>query len=475
MMLLWMLAGPALAADAPAEPGFLDALYGEERVILGRVSPFAVDDEGNEASGEPWLENRLRVGLAGAAGDALITMEGDLFHGMILGEPYQEIDERARSAVGPEGFRPREASVKLRPGPELELGLVTSQWGLGMLANDGAQDPWFGRADFGDRVLRARLTTPAFGADDLFFSVAADRVIADDLGVMMEGQAAWQGILSLLKAGPDGARSGLYVVYRHQTEIAEQRYTRVAVADGYLDRRWDAGAGSLRAAAEVAGIIGNTDRATTYTSPQLVGVRAWGATGLLRYETERWALTGRTGAASADDNPDDGLTGDFPIDRDFDVGMVLFDEVLGRVEAATYDLLSDPDNAGQPPDGVEVLVTEGSFRRAIFAQPIVDITPTSWLLLRLGATASWSLAPYSQAFYTYRNGGVPTNHLGVATEGRRLGTELDWAIGLEERQELTAIRPGLLVQGGHLFLGPPLSDGGSQRVDLFLLTGRLRW
>ena len=41
---------------------------------------------------------------------------------------------------------------------QVELGLVSSAWGLGMVANDGRTDPLFGRADFGDRTLRLRAT-----------------------------------------------------------------------------------------------------------------------------------------------------------------------------------------------------------------------------------------------------------------------------------------------------------------------------
>ena len=205
-------------------------------------------------------------------------------------------------------------------------------------------------------------------------------------------------------------------------------------------------------------------------------MRSAGLTGLVEAKLNplpvRAALRG--GWASGDTNPDDAYAEDFAFDRDFDVGMVLFDEVQGAVDAATYAQLTDPEHSGSAPYGAEALVAEGAFRSAVFAQPIVEVTPIPWLSLKAGFSMAWSTKPPQQAFATYRAGGIPTNHLGIATSGYELGTEIDWAIKVGDvgvgPQKL--YRPALLIQGGHAFVAENLGGG---TVTLISAAARLRW
>ena len=478
-LLSGLISGAALA-EGPSE------FYGDVRVTGAQLTEIPVDAEGNTAGGEPWLDQRFRVGLGGAFGpeDRIsLIFEGDLFTGIGFGEPYAAVDERSRVAASADGFKPRKAQLTLAPDfGRISVGLTTSHWGLGLVANDGDHDPWFGLSELGDRTLRASLTTGAFGQDDLYFSVSADRVLADDIARWSEEQAAWQGVAALYYA-TERTRGGVYGVYRYQREQAEERVTRVGVADGFVDHSWEGpGVTWLRFQAEAAGILGGTDRSTTYNSREAVAVMSGGATGSLQIKSDEdalWAITTRAGWASGDADPDDGVIRDFTFDREFDVGMVLFDQVLGGAEGATYALLSDPENSGQPPDGVDAIATEGAFRRAAFVQPILDVNPHRVLLLRLGVSASWTTAPHTQPFYTYRAGGTATNHYDTAAEGRLLGTEINWLVSahdlLQGTEKRSNIRPDITVQGGHLLVGPALAGPGPDRIDLFLATGRLRW
>ena len=477
LSLFTTLIGGAALAGGPTE------FTGELRVSGAQLTEIPLDAEGTVSGGEPWIDQRFRLGLGGEAGRFGMAVEADLFTGIIYGEPYAAIDERSRQAASADGFRPRKALLTFSPDfGRFAVGLTTSHWGLGMLANDGDTDPWFGQNELGDRTLRASLTTGAFGQENLYFTVAADRVLADDIARWTEEQAAWQGVGSLYYATAN-TKAGVYGVYRYQREQAEDRTTRVGVADGFLDHTWEGpGVTWLRFQGEVAGILGSTDRATTYSSRETIAVMSGGATGSLQLisdEDQVWLVTTRAGWASGDADPDDGVSRDFTFDREFDVGMVLFDQVLGRVEGATYDLLSDPGNSGQPPDGVDAIATEGAFRRAAFVQPIVDVNPHQILLLRAGVSASWATAPHAQPFYTYRAGGTPTNHHNAVVDGRLLGTELNWLVSLHDflhgTKNLSNIHPDLTVQGGHLLVGPALAGAGPDRIDLFLATGRLRW
>ena len=175
-----------------------------------------------------------------------------------------------------------------------------------------------------------------------------------------------------------------------------------------------------------------------------------------------------SGFATGDGDPNDDTMADFSFDRNFDVGMVLFDEVMGSIDAAHYNLVTDPSYAGRPPDGVEATVNEGSFRRATYVQPRVEVTPVSWARARLGALFAWSTAPVSHGFYTLRNGGVPVNHLKQPTSGYALGTELDWSLQigpfLDDDHFLSDTR--VSFQGGHAFLD---SNLGGERVDRYIM------
>ena len=108
---------------------------------------------------------------------------------------------------------------------------------------------------------------------------------------------------------------------------------------------------------------------------------------------------------------------------------------------------------------------------------IFDIFKKSgpWLEVRLGGVIAWNTSPVREPFNSYRNGGVPTNHLGEPTEGYHLGTELDWALEFgDPEQNLSALRlnPQLILQGGHLQAS---SDMGGETLHLLMATGRVRW
>jgi hypothetical protein len=484
--------------DPGDKKGCLFDTWGELRLINSLPPTDLVLDADGTTLGQGFVaDSRLRVGAQ--LGPRLFhgAVEGDLIEGQAAGDPWDLLgaeDDRERQTVGvfrQGAFDLRRASVGGLAGPiDIEAGLQTSHWGLGMLANDGAHDPTFGRNDFGDRVLRVRFATKPIdsGRNPLTFILAGDRVVEDELAEwhLFEdeaGAAAYQGIASVswLPEDPkDLTRGGLYGVYRHQTEPDGERVTEVWVIDGYGDETWDLGTWTLRAAGEAATLLGSTDRAQTYNSRDGVKVRQLGVTGLLEAKNHPETLRGllRSGYASGDGDPDDDTLHDFVFDRDFDAGMTLFDEVRGAIDAQTYNQLSDPENSGGAPEGADALVGEGAFSHAVFVQPVIGGKPLAWLDLQGGVTMSWNTRPITHPFESYRNGGVPANHLGQPTEGYKLGTELDWAVKIGDVDVLAdnktrwRLSPTLLLQGGHLFLSEAM---GGETVSLVTATGRIRW
>jgi hypothetical protein len=180
------------------------------------------------------------------------------------------------------------------------------------------------------------------------------------------------------------------------------------------------------------------------------------------------------GWTSATGDPDAGQLQDFTADRNFNVGVVLFDELMGALEAGTYAQLTDPSLTGSPPDGADALVTEGSVRRATWVWPALSVKPTGWLDLRAGYLAAWSTGPIGQAFYTARNGGTPTNHLDRETTGRFLGHEAQWGvvIGGGKATQSWRFRPKLWLEGS---VGLPSEDLGGGVLTLARGTLQVDW
>ena len=490
------------------------AARSNQRVVLGSPdSPFALEFDGEyrfqgtvltdtpvDAAGttidQPYsLDQRMRGRMDLAGRHFRLGTEWDLFTGQVAGPNWGipgDVDERnrhQRTVFQREGFVPRRAAATFSwPALTVEMGLLTSHWGLGLLANDGDHDPVFGRNDFGDRVVRMRVTgKPLYLQPDhprrhaLNVTAAFDWVVADDTARFSERQLAFQGIFSVLYADASERQLGVYAVYRHQRELDEDRVLRALVLDGFGHLPLPLGETGLvlSLAVEGAMVTGETDRTLTYSSRHLVGVVSGGAAGVATIHApgDLFRVRLRGGVASGDPDPDDGLTRDFSFDRDFDVGMVLFDQVSGGTEAAAHALLTDPTRS-PPPDGVDALVTEGAFRRAFFAQPVFEYEPVYWLGFKIGALFASGTVDWTQPYYSFRAGGAPRNHLDTTPDGRYLGTEVDWAVRLggEVRPARpSSVEAAFVAQGGHLFVGPALAGEGPDAIHQWLLTARLRW
>jgi hypothetical protein len=494
-MILSLIAIP-LAFSQETAPGAPLESWGEVRTLVSGLSDYPVDAEGTTVDQPVSVHQRVRLGAAFTLGSLELTTEWDVLTGQVAGDTWgidTTADERHReslSALSLQGISPRKASVLgMSPIGQWEAGLITSHYGLGMVANDGNHDPLFGRSDFGDRVFRVRNTTQPFGKNGVlmpvYLTVAIDRVLADDMARMADGQVAWQGILSAMYSVDDFS-TGSYMVYRTQREPVEEgeldRTTQAALLDSTVSIPLAIGSAGWRLVleAEAAAIVGATNRATSISSPSSVRINSGGATTRFRMLSpdEMATVHLRGGFASGDAEPDDGLSTTFTMDRDFDAGMVLFDEVLGSVDAATHALLSDPDHASSPPDGIDTLTAEGAVRSALYVQPAIEIHPIEMLDLRAGLVLAWSTSPIRQAFYSHRAGGVPFNHHNQPAGGYALGKEVNWAVGVKA-PTLAVLGEDLALdarlQGGHALLSEDLAGQGVSTVHLVTGTLRARW
>ena len=485
MITALILAGAALAGEAT--PPF--TWGGELRYIAGLYPEIPINTDGETADGGFGLDQRLRMGGAWNPGKFRLGGEIDLFTGRLVGNGGRlpgEIDARPASDVGvvsSQSFKLRDLSIRGPVGPvHIAAGLMTSSWGLGMVANDGAHDPMFGRSDMGDRVARLALSTMPLRHNGApvpwVVTLAGDLVVEDDLAAIRDDQRAWQGVGSTRYTWGSEGFAGLYGVYRVQIEPDDAGETRAGMIDLFARVPLTLGAWTVTSAVEAAGISGHTSRTATYNSIEGVDVLSAGVAGQLSVIVPGGGalLHLRGGWASGDGDPDDDTSHDFTFDRDYDAGMALFDQLAGALEVGLYDQLTDPERAGQPPDGVDALVTEGAFRRAVFAQPTVEGRPRPWLDLKLGMTFAWGTAPVGQSYMTSRHGGVGANYLGEPTSRSPLGSELNWAVEVGRPPEGDGkAAPQLLVSAAHLVPSPTLAGEAADRMDLLLVTGRVRW
>jgi len=459
----------------------------EVRTIGSELTDFAIDAHGNNLNHSRWVDSRVRVSSEFELLGASAVAEFDILSGQLAGDEWLhgEGDERRRSAISLQGVLPRKLAISGVSGVgSWQVGLVTSDWGLGMVANDGTRDNWFGYSEFGDRVIRLRLTSTPFGSGreaelPLYVTAAVDQVLSDDMADLLgDGSSATQVLGSALWKNSDKA-VGIYAVMRHQVELSEQRATDAGMIDFFFDLPIvNLGSLDLRLSGEGAVIGGQTDRATTYSSRDMVQVLSGGGVGRLELVApdDRLTLRAQAGWASGDSNPDDGTTSDFSFDRDFEVGAVLFDQFMAGVEVGTFGLLSDPQYSGSPPDGVETVTTEGAFRRARFEQLAIKAKPfesNQNLEVRTGVTRATATAPISQPFYSFRAGGTPMTHHNEVSTGDALGVELDWALSYEVSGGaigLEQMEVDLEVQGGHLFLSDDLAGNGEPRIDLYTVS-----
>ena len=383
---------------------------------------FVVDFEGRELDSGIVFDSRFRTQLDVNISGWELELGGDLFNGQFAGSPWNlegtthNYHPEEIGVVSGSNFRLRDAQIKKSFGAVgVQAGLTTSHWGLGVIANDGDHEQLFSRTDYGDRVVRASVITKP--VEKLVLMLGGDFVLEDDIGGYTDGHLAFQGLASAQYLASEDNAIGLLTVYRHQSKVATDKALRGMILDLYAKGVQPLGQLDLYGAIEGVYLHGDHGQISNRMNPDGLAVRSYGAIAQLQAR-HKWARLGvNAGFASGDANPSDDVYSTFSIDRDYNAGSLLFDLHQAATEVATYNLSTDPEHSGAPPDGVEFAVTEGAIRQATYLQPILSITPfQDWAELAVGSVLAWQTVPVSSPFISYRNGGVAVNHLGEATD-----------------------------------------------------------
>ena len=178
-------------------------------------------------------------------------------------------------------------------------------------------------------------------------------------------------------------RSDYLSVYRNQTKIESGKSLEGMILDVYAKGLQSVGGVDLYGAVEGVYLHGDHGQVSNRMNPDGLKVRSYGAVAQLEMRHPAVDVGLNAGFASGDANPSDEVYSTFSMDRDYNAGSIIFDLHQAATEVATYNLITDPEHAGNPPDGVEFAVTEGAIRQAMYLQP----TLTYKNFLRIGWTS----------------------------------------------------------------------------------------
>lgn len=478
---------PTVAASAPVAPAaakggtFTLSASAAGRVHAAKYDSFAADHQGTKSANDLELGSRViarvdvdikqkrpgwRLQLRGTA---------EVAHG-VFSQRHVLIGDKL-PPVGFDAFLPTElwlaASYKQLAG--VRFGQMTSQWGTGMLANDGfamldeRRDDWFALSQVGDRVNRLLVWTRPFAEGKsalrgLALFLAADRVVQDDIVDPEPGAIPWAAMPNATQKAEQvvaAARMylhekrwvGLYYVMRQQEHADGKSLTANAIdlaAD--LDFR-DANKGrdGLHVTAEAVTLFGKTTLGPSPEFPEhdiaqvAFSTRARWTSGKLRLELDG-------GYFSGDPSTDDATINNFKADPNFQQGMVLFRRVLAWQSGRARLTASNLDIVGRPNEDLDRLATDGSVTNSITIFPKAGIEPIDGLQIYGGVLFAFADAALVDPFHTRTlGGGEARNYLAAKASDSLLGTELD--VGIRYRLDLFGVS-SLWLRGEYAVLMP---------------------
>lgn len=406
-------------------------------VRFQRATSFPVDRDLGEHDPGFSVSPRLRVGAIFDTGRALapfgvhLEYEHDLLVGTAGPDPSLAGDGYPETPGFEHELRKGFVRASLARYLHVSAGWMTSHWGMGLVANDGDHGWAPGNAQFadprgGDRVLRAQLATGPLGDVGFAAAVGGD-ILSDDVitrdDVLLEGDHARQIAAAVMIGQGKAHGAGFYAVFRHQ-EALDGSATDVRVFDLTARTRFGIGGGAeLSFEAEGAVVTGTTELAPTTTFEEHDVLQA-GAAVRAALDAGAFGTVIDVFLASGDQNLDDVEQNAFKADPNFEMGLVLFHEVLAAQTARGVATASDLTLVGFPSEDVDRIATRGSASDTVAVFPKLRVRPIDGLEAYGGILFAWAAVPLVDPFNTRIGGGTPRNALDGGP-GNYLGTELD--------------------------------------------------
>ncbi len=492
--LLTVLSLPVLATPlqaAETETHF--TAHGRLRYRHIMLDDFPINGDGEQHGQGQWGTSLLRIEPELSFGELTkIHTNLQVLDGMFYGDESTVGADRllrpwTRSGVSDQ-LKVHEAYAQAPIGIGLlRIGRMASHWGLGLIANNGDTEEYaFGDAthgDISDRVLFITRPLEPFMsgsvAKSLLLVLAFDRVVHDELTSRADGDEATQYIGALRWRAED-LDAGIYVAYRDLVKNDGDQ-TKALATDLYVHWSSDLSR-SMKLDLKFEGVYirGTTEMFRFEGAPHPVDLSqfAW----VLRSELEMPKISLKTGLeigmASGDNHTQDGTSKTFRIDPSYKAGMILFEEVLNRLSARSYDHVQNPELLGTPPQGSELLPTNGSITNAVYVNPTVHYAPLKGLNISLGFLAAFAPADLVDAYVSAQNGGYNHNTFGKSNASGMLGMEVNAGLSYDlPLSELFEMRLG--AQYGYFLPGDALAAvegiNGLSNIQKWRMLADLRW
>ncbi len=440
-------AGEATAPKAPLTTALGDTLLVPRLTLKGHVhqtTGFPVDRDLTPYAGLSTADLTIRPSLMWTSLRASypvifkVDLEADLHIEKAPPSPIEGDGTPGGSARS--GFEPRKASVALSYKGIFSLsgGFGTSQWGMGLLANDGTSDYHAGNASFvtphgGDVVIRTALALGPFSdAFNFRFSAAYDVLWRDD--TLLDGDEGFQAGAAVTLEPSPSSKFGVYVVRRHveATEAipgadGRPKATDVWVVDlaGFastgLGGHW-----TLEFEGEIAIIFGETQLAPTTDFP-VHGVLQLGAAARLTINAPDWGFIVDAAYASGDRNFDDGVQNGFKADTNYQLGFIFYQSVMAAITARASHTAADPELVGYPNQDLDRIATRGGLSNTIALYPRAWWRPAHGFDLFFGTLIALSNVEMADPSSSRLAGGQATNAF-QGRPGGYQGTEINMGL-----------------------------------------------
>ncbi|HTO95400.1 MAG TPA: hypothetical protein VMK66_00035 [Myxococcales bacterium] len=485
-LLVLVAALPAAAAEVRFD--------GSYRLRFNADSNLVLDETGFASAQKQWFEHRLRLSPkvveVGPEGGIEFQSSFDILSGEFAGDVAPDfrglgVTERSeRNGFKAAGFDFRYLFADIRyPFGVIKVGQMPSHWGMGMVANSGEGEGTndFGDARYGDIVERFLFATrPLMNAlgprsdfgREFSVAVAGDLVYRDRYAELLVnygsgaqwGDIAWQIVGMANWSNGEASRVGLYVVRRIQSYAASGGDLHTWTFDSYARHTFAFERMVLTFEGEGALIYGGTSHSPTAAETGTARVWQQGAALRAGLTRGRFDFELEGGYASGDGNPFDDQQNTFTMNRDYKVGLVLFDQLRMFQSQNTARRLSDPSLAGRPPAGLDLLPTEGAVSNALYFKPTFRIRPRLFGgTLRLVGSMLWARAPQPVVdSYQALRSSAALNAFGYPA-GQDYGIEVDAALSFQ-RKLVDSLGLDLGVQGGYLFPGSAFTRADGTRM-----------
>lgn len=344
-------------------------------------------------------------------------------------------------------------------------GFQTVTFGMGLLANSGGRSAdWdadaarFSDPYLGDTNLRLLVATGPHGDAKVQVFGFRDRVEVDD--GLRPGDESTQAGGGIRLGTPKAENLTLIVIQRQiDAEDGDSTTANAMIVSGKLPI--PVGSRTLTLEGELAYIEGESELAPSVDHPTQ-RLQQLGAALRARMHAGKVGFVIDALYASGDQNLADGKNTAFKVDRNYEMGLLLFRYVTAAQSGFAPVTASDPNLIGVPPEDIDRFPTRGGVSNTISFFPRAYFRPWQTVEFYGGPLIAFSEVPLVDPLNTNFGGGDPRNAFNGVPESF-LGAEIDLGVRAQWDRDSFQIRGGL--EGGILFPGGAFKDADGITPD----------